>query len=402
MDTLASFLLTVLAALLVIPVAIFFVEIVAAVAMPHRGKPLAGTFGPRQRLAVVIPAHNESTAVLATLNDVRAQLLPADRLLVVADNCTDDTAVIAAAAGAEVIKRDDPVKRGKGYALDFALQHLKSDPPEIVVIIDADCRLTEHTLDRLATACAISHRPVQALDLMIAPDGEQINHSVAEFAWRVKNWIRPLGLSALGLPCQLLGTGMAIPWNVIGRADVGTGWIVEDLKLGLDLASSGHPPLFCPSACVTSRFPVSAAGAETQRQRWEQGHILTIFKAAPGLLVSAIARRNWYLLALTLDLAVPPLSLLAVLVLGSFLVTGLAALFGISPTAFYVSTASLLAFAAAGVLSWLKCGRDILPSGSILAIPNYAFRKVPLYCNILVNRIEAQWIRTDRTKSEDE
>ena len=155
--------------------------------------------------------------MLATLNDVGAQLLPADRLLVVADNCTDDTAAIAAAAGAEVIKRDDTVKRGKGYALDFALQHLKSDPPEIVVIIDADCRLTEHTLDRLATACAISHRPVQALDLMIAPDGEPINHSVAEFAWRVKNWVRPLGLSALGLPCQLLGTGMAIPWNVIGR-----------------------------------------------------------------------------------------------------------------------------------------------------------------------------------------
>ena len=171
MDTLASCLLTVLAGLLAIPVAIFFLEILAAVAMPHRGKSIAGTFGPRQRLAVIVPAHNESTAVLATLDDVRAQLLPADRLLVVADNCTDDTAVISAAAGAEVIKRDDPVKRGKGYALDFAFQHLKSDPPEIVVIIDADCRLTEHSLDRLAAACAISHRPVQALDLMIAPDG---------------------------------------------------------------------------------------------------------------------------------------------------------------------------------------------------------------------------------------
>src|SRR4051812_40886163 len=265
MDMIFSTLLTTLAILLAIPVAVFFLEIIAGVALPSRGTAFDDKFRTRQRLAVVIPAHNESTAILPTLQDIRAQLLPADRLLVVADNCTDDTAVIAAAAGAEVLRRDDPVRRGKGYALDFALQQLKSDPPEIVVIIDADCRVAERSLDRLAGACATSHRPVQALDLMIAPEAGQINHSVAEFAWRVKNWVRPLGLSALGLPCQLLGTGMAIPWNVIGAADLGTGWIVEDLKLGLDLASSGHPPLFCPSACVTSRFPVSAAGAETQR-----------------------------------------------------------------------------------------------------------------------------------------
>jgi len=125
---------------------------------------------------------------------------------------------------------------------------------------------------------------------------------------------------------------------------------------------------------------------------------MTILKAAPRLLISAIVQRNWNLLALTLDLSVPPLSLLGVLVLASFVVTGLAAIFGISPAAFYVSAGSFFAFVAAGVLSWLNCGRDILPFARVLSIINYAFRKVPLYCNILINRIEAQWIRTDRTK----
>ena len=38
-------------------------------------------------------------------------------LLVVAGNCTDDTAVVAAASGAEVIDRNDPEKKGKAYAL---------------------------------------------------------------------------------------------------------------------------------------------------------------------------------------------------------------------------------------------------------------------------------------------
>src|SRR5262249_48296612 len=151
----------------------------------------------------------------------------------------------------------------------------------------------------------------QALNLMIAPVESRINHQVAEFAWRGKNSLRPLGLSAVGLPCQLVGTGMAFPWDVIHKADLAHGWIVEDIKLGLDLAGVGYAPLFCPSACVTSQFASSIKGTVVQRERWEQGHINTILTFVPRLLSKAIAHRNWGLLALTLDLAVPPLSLLA-------------------------------------------------------------------------------------------
>jgi hypothetical protein len=107
------------------------------------------------------------------------------------------------------------------------------------------------------------------------------------------------------LPCQLLGTGMAFPWDVIYSADLGSGQIVEDLKLGLDLTLAGHPPVFCPSARVTSEFASSVKGASTQRKRWEQGHLDTILKTAPRLLTIAIARRDWNLLAIALDLAVP-------------------------------------------------------------------------------------------------
>ena len=126
-------------------------------------------------------------------------------------------------------------------------------------------------------------------------------------AGRVKNWVRPLGLMALKLPCQLMGTGMAFPWDVVRSADLASGRIVEDLKLGLDLALSGSPPLFCPSAVVTSEFSVSVKGADAQRERWEYGHINLILTLAPRLLYLAILRGNLGLLALTLDMAVPPL-----------------------------------------------------------------------------------------------
>ena len=399
MEMIVSSLLAMVVVLLAIPVMVFFIEAVAGIVLPPWQRTMPKCHVSRRRVAALVPAHNESTGLLPTLADIRSQLLPGDRLLVVADNCDDDTAAVAFSAGAEVVERHDPAKRGKGYALDCGLHSLSSEPPDIVIVVDADCRLAVNAIDRLATTCAITHRPVQALYLMTAPDKSEINYQVAEFAWRVKNWLRPLGLSTLKLPCQLVGTGMAFPWHVLRSVDLVNGWLVEDIKLGLDLALAGHPPLFCPSACVMSQFASSAKGAEIQRKRWEQGHINTIVKIAPRLLQKAIVRRDWGLLALALDIAVPPLSLLTVMTIGTFAFAAAAAFFGLSSAALTVSLASVLMLLLAIVFAWLKCGRDVLPACAIFSIVSYVFKKLSLYRHILSNRTNAQWIRTDRTKS---
>jgi cellulose synthase/poly-beta-1,6-N-acetylglucosamine synthase-like glycosyltransferase len=400
MEAFASGGLAFVAVLLVLPVSVFCLEIVAALTLPRKGGRLSPNYARRHRVAVLVPAHNESKGLLPTLADIRKQLYSGDRLLVVADNCTDDTAAVASTAGAEVIERRDRSKLGKGYALDWGLRHLNLDPPEFVIFIDADCRLADHAIHRLIQACAQESRPVQALYLMKAPEQSRINHHVAEFAWRVKNWVRPLGLRVLGLPCQLVGTGMAFPWDMIRAADLASGWIVEDLKLGLELALAGHPPRFCPSAVVTSRFASSARGAGIQRTRWEYGHIDTILKVAPRLLLRGIAGRRWGLVALTLDLVVPPLSLLAILVGGTLALSGLVGFIGVSSAALVVSAASLMAFTAVLVLAWFKYGRDVLPPGEIFLIIPYVLGKFGLYRKIVSGKTEARWIRTDRTKSD--
>jgi cellulose synthase/poly-beta-1,6-N-acetylglucosamine synthase-like glycosyltransferase len=402
MDAFISSILTIAAGLLAVPVAVFFIEVMASITLALRhAAPRVKTLDEIwPHVVILVPAHNESTGLLATLADIKQQLQAGDRVLVVADNCTDDTATVALKGGAEVIERHDPARRGKGYALDFGLQHLRSEPPEIVIMVDADCRLADNAIDDLMRTCVATRRPAQALYLMTAPEGSRINHQVAEFAWRVKNMLRPLGLKALGLPCQLYGTGMAFPWNVINSADLASGALVEDTKLGLELALAGHPPIFCPAACVSSQFASSAAGTKTQRERWERGQIHLISTMAPRLLCSAVAHVNWNLLALTLDLAVPPLTLLAILVIGMFVATVLFALLGFSFWALTVSTASLLAFVLAAFLAWLKCGRDVVPVSAVFSVARYILGKFGLYRVKLRNKTDTQWTRTDRAKSE--
>jgi cellulose synthase/poly-beta-1,6-N-acetylglucosamine synthase-like glycosyltransferase len=390
---LVDILLSGAALILLLPVTVLFAEVMLAVT--RRGEADEATPGERPRVAVLIPAHDEASLLAATLRSILPQLAASDRLLVVADNCSDATADVAAAAGAEVAVRTDLERRGKGYALDFGVRRLEGDAPEIVIVVDADCHVAAEAIDRLARVCAKTHRPVQALYLMRAGHGAGVNLQVAEFAWAVKNLVRPLGLQRLGLPCQLMGSGMAFPWSTIRSAPLATGHIVEDLKLGIELARIGAAPLFCPTALVTSEFPLSKAGIAGQRTRWEHGHLGVISSEAPRLFRDSLTRRDGGLTALALDLSVPPLALLTLLVAAVWVASGLLCL--VAQACFALAAISLAAglLALSILLAWAKFGRRIISFNKLAFAVIYAFLKIPLYAKFLAAR-QTAWIRSKR------
>ncbi|NUT59611.1 glycosyltransferase family 2 protein [Herbaspirillum sp. C9C3] len=379
-------------ALLAVPVLVLLVQVVSA---RRRVSSVIDLSPQRPRIAVLVPAHNEAGGISEVVHGIVRQLGSADRVLVVADNCSDETAKIARAAGAEVTERFHDELRGKGYALDHGVAHLAADAPEVVIIVDADCYLGEQALDTLARRCAWTGRPVQALYLMHTPEGAGPMRKIAEFAWLVKNWVRPLGFHQLGLPCQLMGTGMAFTWQQIGRADLATGHIVEDMKLGVDLAEAGEPALFCPQAMVYSYFPSSDSGIETQRTRWEHGHLSVIQSYVPRLLGGALRRGSAALAGLALDLSVPPLALLVMLVASAWLLT---ALFWVGlGTVLPVLVASVLVACIAGavLLAWSGYGREVITLGELMGAFGYVARKLPLYFKFLFNR-QVAWVRSKR------
>jgi len=385
-------LLSLPAVILLIPVSVLLVQVLCA--LPPR-RPATLPQGRRPTVAVVIPAHNESLLIAGTLRRIMPQLAPGDHVLVVADNCTDDTARIAAEAGAVVIERNMSALRGKGYALDFGVRHLELRPPKVVLIIDGDCEVAAGTLDHLARMCMKTGKPVQALYQMNVPAGASLRTRIAGFAWLVKNTVRPLGFHRLGLPCQLMGTGMAFPWRVIRNANLATGHLVEDLKLGIDLAHTGAPALFCPEAHVTSHFPSSSDGMAVQRTRWEHGHLAVMLSLGPRTLLDGIRHGDRNLLALALDLCVPPLALLLMLVMAAgvagvllWVATGLALPMQLAATA-------LALLGGAVLLSWARFGFRVITLAQLAYAPFYALTKIPLYLRFIAGR-QVEWIRSKR------
>jgi cellulose synthase/poly-beta-1,6-N-acetylglucosamine synthase-like glycosyltransferase len=381
-----------LGVLLLIAVATFVLQIAAHVVSRPAADAAAAL--PRPTLAVLVPAHDEEGGIAAALATVVPQLAPGDRLLVVADNCSDGTAAAARAAGAEVVERRSDL-RGKGYALAFGVDHLRAAPPSAVVIVDADCELAPGTLDALAAELARSGRPVQALYLMLAAADAGLGRRMAQFAWRVRNWARPAGWRRLGMPCQLMGTGMAFSWDMLRDASLANASIVEDMKLGIDLACRGAAPVFCDRALVTSRFPDSAAATGTQRTRWEHGHIEMILREVPAMLRAALARRDARLLGLALDLAVPPLALLAGLLALDWLLSLGGWLLGGGASALLLASLLMVAFFAAVFAAWAKRGRDLVALSELLSAPWYIVAKLPMYLRFIVRR-QKDWVRTDR------
>ncbi len=91
------------------------------------------------RLTVLVPAHNETLTIGATLESLWGQARPPERVVVVADNCTDDTADVARRGGAEVFTTVGNHEKKAG-ALNQALAEMFDhiDGRDVVMIMDAD------------------------------------------------------------------------------------------------------------------------------------------------------------------------------------------------------------------------------------------------------------------------
>ena len=347
---------------------------------------------------VLIPAHNEALVINRTLSLLKDELEASlDRVLVVADNCTDDTAELVRSLGFEVVERFNLEKRGKGFALDYAVRYLEKCDflPEVVVILDADCQLKPGSLTLIKQAVIEQNSPVQAINRSLAPNGSGITQRVSEFAVRVKNIIRNNGLVKLGFPAVLNGTGMGFPFDLLRKASLANSDLAEDMKLGVDMTIAGHPAKFLSTAEVISEFPVAGEALKTQRERWEHGHLTVMKTYLPSLAIKMVKEKNIYLMGTFLDLCIPPLSLLVILTFLISLLTFIVGFFSGSSALAVYSLLLLFILGSTVITAWWHQGRDLLSVQDLLRLPIFILSKIGVYRKF-VSGPQTAWVRTKR------
>ena len=388
--------MTVVVALLLAPFAIltafFAVEIMLGL-RPARSKVCKGN---NASAVIVIPAHDEAEVLGKTLQSLQTALGEDMRVLVVADNCMDTTAEIARDHGVEVVERTNAQDRGKGFALAFAAEHLTVAPPDIFVVLDADCSTDAASLRNLVAAAAASGRPSQAINLLRPNRQSSPLVQLSTFGFMLKNLVRQRGLQRLARRVHLTGTGMAMPFDQF-RASAGTrSSIVEDLALGLELSAAGHPPMLASDAVVWSESSTEQ-GTLVQRRRWEGGFLSTALKRGLRETLNGLAAGRPRTILAGLDLMVPPLALFAVLNMAALIVTGLLTLAVGAAWWPVIAQFGLLLLALLAVFAaWLREGKAFISLGVLARLPLYVLWKLPMYVGLARGGAPKEWLRTGR------
>lgn len=352
-----------------------------------------------QRFDVIVPAHNEAACIERTVASLLAIDWPREnfRVMVVADNCSDNTAALARAAGARVEERFSDTEKGKGYALShmYALSAREGFAPAVVVV-DADTEVSPNLLAAFAARLHAGANAVQARYGVLNPDASWRTRLMT-LALTLFNILRRRGRDALGVSAGLAGNGMCFTHKLLAAVPHQAFSIAEDLEYAIHLAFAGHRVWFANEATVYGEMVSGEEASRSQRRRWEGGRLeMTRLHMGP-LFAKALRERSGLALDTALDLFTPPLAYLALyLVAGGVLMGGLAFFTGIgswSAAAFGFCLALLAAHILLGIppsgLGW----RGLL---DLARAPGYLLWKL---ANARPNEASGNWIRTEREAS---
>ncbi len=384
---------------------LYLLTLALASAFPRRpttGEPTE----PSSHLVVLVPAHDEEHLIGRCVQSLLAQSYPRAlyQVIVIADNCSDRTAFNAAAAGAEVIVRERPDARGKGQALRWAMDLLLAvpNPPDAVVVVDADSIADHNLLAALEQELAAGNAVVQG-DYTVIIEPASPRSAMIAAGFLLFHRVRFSGRARLGMAANLVGNGMLFGRSVLEAHpwDAFTG--VEDLEYSMRLRLAGIRPRFAPTAMVSGPGPATRAGVDRQRLRWEGGRFNVVRTWLWRLVAAAIIRRDPRLLDAALDLATPPLGLLCMATAGAALLAAAAVLTHLAPAwALAPWALAMLAIPAYVVIGLRAAGAPAAVWRVVLGAPLFLAWKLLTYVRLLRGFDSARWDRSDRQGGQQE
>lgn len=356
---------------------------IAALAFPRRRMK---TSNRGIRLCALIPAHDEEVLIGRCVRSLLVSGGAGFGVYVVADNCSDSTAIAAAAAGAQVLVRTDPLSRGKGYALDFGFEKVLADGADCVLVVDADSVVSPNLVDIVRQYVGAGATAVQCR-YRVAGVPANVRSELMDLALLGFNVIRPRGRDRLGLSAGILGNGFALTAAVLRSVPYRACSIVEDLEYHVHLVRAGYRVRFADETTVYGEMPAGAA-ASSQRSRWEGGRLRMLREWLPRLAVD-VSRGRARSVELLMELVTLPLAYQTFL---------LVVLFAMAPGPYKWWAAVQLTVITCHIAAAASLG-DNFPSylRALAAAPFYIVWKLALLRGIIrSSRPGMRWIRTSR------
>lgn len=347
------------------------------------------------RFLFLVPAHDEEAIIEACVESLLNVEYPEDRrqVVVLADNCSDRTADLAEACGAEALRRFDPNLPGKPRAIAWALDRLPLEAFDAVVVIDADSIADRELARELGRTAEWKGVAAQVYCGVENPEASALTRMSNVLANARYLFLYPLKERA-GLNVPLMGNGMVFSSDIL----IQRGWdafsICEDWEMYAILTREGWPIVGNPRARIYAQEANSLRQSGSQRQRWAAGKITVLRREMPSILKSRAVGWRQKLDALAelshvgpaVHLGIVCLASVALLLLGVPWATALVVLL----------VASLLRTVAVSALSLRFERQPWRTLGSFLFLPVYTVWR--LFVQLLSLRMvgDKPWVKTER------
>jgi hypothetical protein len=298
--------LAVTMALFVLP--LFLDLAISVVGNLCRARRVRAGAGKTIRLAVVVPAHDEEHLIARTVRSMLASD-SATPVYVVAHNCTDATAALAAQAGARVLELNNLRQSGKGAALRFGFAAALAGGANAILVADADSVVSKNLLAATREKLEQGADATQCRYELEMPEPGRIRAlaRLRVLAFRGINVLRARGRARLGFSAGLFGNGFAVTAETLDRVPFLADSIAEDIEYHIKLVCADVHVVWVEDAYVHAPLSAPGAARASQEARWEGGR-LRVANRSTGQLVSAVLRGKWRALETLAEVWSLPLS----------------------------------------------------------------------------------------------
>lgn len=369
------------------------------------------------KIAILIAARNEEAVIGNLLDSINAQDYDKNllRAVVVADNCTDNTASLSRERGATVFERFNKEKVGKGYALDFAIDNLRENGEweEIdgVIVLDADNLLTPNYVTEMNKTFSDGYEAFTSYRNSKNYGDNWISAGYGLWYIRESKFLH-YSRMLLRSSCAISGTGFLVSRKLLDRFN---GWkfylLTEDIEFSIFSIINGVRIGCCINAELYDEQPVTFEQSYKQRLRWSKGFFQVWKKHGNELVRGIFKHRKFAFFDMTMNIM--PAFILTVVLLTTSITSILFGIFGwgdpspvveslLGYVGFTYSVMFLMGLVTL-ISEWKRIrtttGRKI---GFLFLFPIFMYTYIPISVVALFKPVKWEQIHHTRAKSIDE